>query len=209
MSGFGWPRVVTGVFEHVRGSEAFEAARPAVPDSDDDALVRAAQANPQAFDLIYRRYADQMFAYMRARLANEADAADLAQQVFVRAFQALPRYRPGKTPFGAWLFRIAANAVTDEFRGKRRQAVSLDFVPEASLAVPYTAPEDDGRLRALRASVARLSAIERELLTLRFAAGLSAREIGAALGKSEAAAQKQLNRTLHKLKELSRDHYPS
>lgn len=176
--------------------------------SDDDGpLIEAARSDPEAFGLIYSRYADRMYSYLRARLSNDDDAADLMQQVFIRAFQALPRYKPGKAPFAAWLFRIAANAVTDEFRRKRRSAVSLDFVPESSLPREDVPSEEAGRLDALRQSLSALSNAERELLALRFAAGLTSREIGLVLGKSEAAAQKQLNRTLNKLKEHYRDHH--
>lgn len=171
--------------------------------NDEAALIRAAQAEPEAFGLIYQRYIDRVYSYMRARLTSEDDASDLTQQVFFRAFQALPRYRTGKTPFAAWLFRIAANAVTDEFRRKRAPALALQFLPESLSPATDSSfePDESHRLEVLRESVARLSERDRELLALRFAAGLTAREIAALKGKSEAAIQKQLSRTIADLKE--------
>ena len=170
---------------------------------EDATFIRAAQAEPEAFGLIYQRYVDRVYAYMRTRLASEQDAADLTQQVFIRAFQGLPKYRSGRAPFAAWLFRIAANAATDEFRRKRAPALALQFLPESLSPATASAiePEESGRLELLREQLADLPGRQRELLALRFAAGLTAREIGALTGKSEAAVQKQLSRTLSTLKE--------
>ncbi len=176
--------------------------------SEEAALIRAARDEPEAFGLIYQRYVDRVFAYSRTRLASSEDAADLTQQIFVRAFQALPRYRPGETPFAAWLFRIAANAVTDEFRRRRRPPLALQFLPESLWPRTATPPMDDEspRVALLRQQIAALPERERELLALRFAGGLTAREIGAATGRSEAAVQKQLSRTLNTIKEQYRAH---
>lgn len=176
---------------------------PHSPEPDDLPLIQAAQAEPEAFGLIYQRYADRVFSYTRSRLATVEDASDVTQQIFARALQALPRYRPGSTPFAAWLFRIAANAVTDELRRRRRPTVALQFLPE-SLEPPAPTTDDAEHLQVLRDRIAELSEREREVLALRFAAGLTAREIGTTLGRSEAAVQKQLSRTLSKLKEQYR-----
>ena len=119
---------------------------------EDATFIRAAQAEPEAFGLIYQRYVDRVYAYMRTRLASEHDAADLTQQVFIRAFQGLPKYRSGRAPFAAWLFRIAANAATDEFRRKRAPALALQFLPESLSPATASAiePEESGRLELLR-----------------------------------------------------------
>lgn len=176
---------------------------PTTPAGEELALVCAAQADPEAFGLIYQRYVDRVFAYTRSHLANNDDAADVTQQVFIRAFQALPRYRATEAPFAAWLFRIAANAITDEFRRNRRPTVALQFLPE-SLSPPTEPPsaaDETDRIELLRERIGRLSERERQLLAFRFAAGLTAREIAVVVGRSEAAVQKQLSRTLNTLKE--------
>ena len=117
-----------------------ETARALPPDStsaaaesDDAALVRAAQRDSEAFGLIYELYADRVFSYMRSRFASVGASDNLTQQTFTRALQALPKYRPGAAPFGAWLFRIARSVAVDAARKKRLATVPLEFVPEVAL----------------------------------------------------------------------------
>lgn len=176
--------------------------------SDDAALVRAAREDPTAFGQLYDRYADRVYAYLRARTESEEDAADLMQHVFVQALDALPRYRGQGAAFAAWLFRIARNAATDFYR-RRRRAVTWDLVPEAmqpiaeqDLEANILRREALGRLREL---VAALDADTRELLVLRFTAGLTVADIAAVVGKSESATQKKLFRIIQSLKERYHD----
>lgn len=88
-------------------------------------LVRAAQADPRLFAALYQRYADRVYADLRARTSLPEDAADLTQQAFLQALDALPDYRPGRAPFAAWLFRIARNIAVDHHR-RHRQTVTWD-----------------------------------------------------------------------------------
>jgi RNA polymerase sigma-70 factor, ECF subfamily len=84
-------------------------------------LVELARDQPAAFDTIYYRYRQPLYAYVRARVGNDDDALDIVHDVFLRAFRGLPRYEhredAGDSPFTAWLFRIARNAVIDHHRG--------------------------------------------------------------------------------------------
>ncbi|HEY7355449.1 MAG TPA: sigma-70 family RNA polymerase sigma factor, partial [Ktedonobacterales bacterium] len=76
-------------------------------EGDEAALVAAAQADPAAFDALYQRYLARVYRYLRAHVGSDDEAADLTQQVFLKALDALPRYRPRGAPFAAWLFQIA------------------------------------------------------------------------------------------------------
>lgn len=177
---------------------------------DDDAvLVRAALADPTGFAPLYRRYRDRVYWYIRARAAGDDDATDLTQHVFLRALDALPQYRPANGPFAGWLFRIARNAVIDHYR-RTHATVTWDLVPLA--LQPMAAHHDPlasalrrESLERLRALVAALDVEKRELLVLRFAAGLTAPEIATVVGKSEAATKKMLARTIQTLKERYHD----
>jgi RNA polymerase sigma-70 factor (ECF subfamily) len=177
-------------------------------ESDDAALIAAAQANPAAFDALYRRYLARVYRYLRAHVGSDDEAADLTQQVFLKALDALPRYRPRGTPFAAWLFQIARHTVTDAYR-RRRPTVAWEALPEALHPLAEQEPEAAAlRLEALAqlgALLARLDASKRELLALRFAAGLTAPEIAKVVGKSPAAVKKQLFRTMQMLKEQYRE----
>lgn len=180
-------------------------------DHDEATLVRAAQTDPAAFAALHQRYFDQVYWYMRARTGNEGDANDLTQQVFLQALEALPRYRDRGLPFAAWLFRIAHNTVTNYHRARRRHRwiVPWRLVSEAALASPAEEVEaqvlHDEALARLHELIAALDLDKRELLALRFAARLTAREIAAVVGKSEAAVKKSLARTIQTLKEQYHD----
>ena len=174
----------------------------AVVDEDDE-LVAAARVQPEAFGQLYQRHVAPVYRYVRTRTTSDDEAADITQIVFIKAMGSLDRFRPG-SPFAAWLFRIARNASTDAYR-RRRKVVGLDALPEPVLESLADSPEDvaikQERLRRLRALVARLDADKRELLALRFGAGLTLREIAGVVGKRESAIKKQMSRIMAALKE--------
>jgi RNA polymerase sigma-70 factor (ECF subfamily) len=177
-------------------------------ESDEAALVAAAQADPLAFDALYRRYLARVYRYMRAHVGSDDEAADLTQQAFLKALDALPRYRPRGTPFAAWLFQIARHVAADAHR-RRRPTVAWDALPEALHPLDEQEPEAAvlrmEALAQLATVLARLDAPKRELLALRFAAGLTAPEIARVVGKSPDAVKKQLSRTIQLLKEYYRE----
>jgi RNA polymerase sigma-70 factor (ECF subfamily) len=172
---------------------------------DEAALVRAAQQDPAAFAPLYRRYRHRVYAYLYARLTDAEDAADLTQQVFLQALAALPRYRVRAVPFGVWLFRIARNVAADLQRRRGRgslpwQAVPDEAQPRADHDVEDVVVQREA-LAHLHATMGNLDPETRDLLLLRFAARLTAAEIGAVTGKSTAAAAKRLQRALQTLTE--------
>ena len=173
-------------------------------EDDEAALVEEARRDPASFAALHGRYEPRVYAYLRARSATPEDAADLTQQVFLHVLSALPRYRERGTPFAAWLFRIARNAATDYHR-RRRHTVAWDLLPEALHPAAQGDPATEAirreELLRLRAGLAGLPVEERELLALRFAGGLTLREIGSVFGRSEAWAQRKLTKVLHTLKE--------
>ena len=158
--------------------------------TDDEAierLVGAAKAgDPEAFGSLFDRYYGPVYRYVAARVGRPSDAEDLAQLVFVKALEALPRYEMRGVPFGGWLFRLARNVVIDHVR-TRREHVTLDLMVERSsredgpdeLAV--LRQEMDSVVHALR----RLTPEQREAIELRFFAGLSAKEAAEVMGRQE------------------------
>jgi RNA polymerase sigma-70 factor (ECF subfamily) len=172
--------------------------------SNESTLIAAARQEPAAFGVLHDRYVARVYRYLRARTDNEDDAADLTQQVFLQALAALPKYRERGLPFAAWLFRIAHNVATD---AKRRKPPLVGWAEIPERQHPRT--EDDVEalviqreaVDRLRVLLARLDATQREVVTLRFMAELSAREIAAVLGKSEATIYRQLTSALQTLKE--------
>lgn len=171
---------------------------------DVPSLVRAAQADPAAFSPLYAEFHVRIYRYLRLRTPNNEEAADLTQQVFLQALDALPHYDERGLPFAAWLFRIARNAAIDAQR-KRHPTVDIDLLPDAFLLSDEGNPEAEAlrqeRLEQLRALLAQLDTEQRELLALRFAAGLTSREIADIVDKREGAVKRQLSRLIQKLRE--------
>ncbi|QBD80269.1 sigma-70 family RNA polymerase sigma factor [Ktedonosporobacter rubrisoli] len=171
-------------------------------------LISAARKDPQAFAPLYESYLPRINRYIRTRVSSDEDAADVTQQVFLNALQALPRYRFKGIPFSAWLFRIAQLTLKQK-RRKDKSSVSWDLLPVESYLEGELDPEDivlqQEGLQRLRRLLARLSPEKRDLLALRFAAGLSSSEIAAVVGKNTEAVKKQLSRIIHTLKEEYHD----
>jgi RNA polymerase sigma-70 factor, ECF subfamily len=171
-------------------------------------LIERAKHDENAFAVLYLRHVDQVYRYLRTHTENEEDASDLTQQVFLSALAALPRYQSRDLPFAAWLTRIARNAAIDTYRSRRR-VMPWDHIAEQILPCEAISPEEAAikreRINHIRLLVAQLDTDKQELLALRFAADLSSREIGELVGRSEAAIQKQLVRTMHWLREKYRE----
>ena len=168
----------------------------------DDGLALAARTDNAAFEQIYVRHRNAVYSYLRTRTTSGDDAADLTALTFERAYVGIGRYRPGGSGVRAWLIGIARNASIDH--GRRRLAEPpLDRPPD-----PDEGPEArvvaDEAAAELRRRVAALPADQRDAIVMRFAAGLTAGEIGVALGKTEAASQKLVSRGLAALKEAYR-----
>jgi RNA polymerase sigma-70 factor (ECF subfamily) len=172
-------------------------------ESDEVELVRRAAVDADALAALYQRYFARVYRFLRVRCSNADETADLTQQVFLRMAEALPRYRERGVPFAAWLFRIARNAAIDHAR-RHRVTVPWDSLTDAAAPDDVEAWVLDRETRAhLGALLAELPSDERELLSLRFAAGLSSREIAVVVGGTEAAVMKRLTRTIQRLKERS------
>lgn len=164
----------------------------------------AADSAFPGFDALYERTVERIYAYLRARTSSDEEAADLAQQIYLKALKAWPRRPEEPKALVPWLFRIGRNAATDLYR-RRRQTVAWEDVPEPLQPVAARGVEDRVLRREsgeqLRRLLDGLPPAKRELLGLRFAAGLSYAEIGAIIGKGEAATKQQILRLLYALKD--------
>jgi len=170
------------------------------PDPD-LADVLAAQTDPAAFGELYRRYLDRVYGYCFYLLGDHHDAEDATERTFLAALGAVARFRDEGASFRSWLFRIAHNQVANALRARSRRRTSrLDLVPE-----PVGAPDpadgvsaaDDAR--RVRQALASLADDRRQVVVLRFVDGLSAREIGTVLGRSEGAVRVLQHRALREL----------
>jgi RNA polymerase sigma-70 factor (ECF subfamily) len=169
----------------------------------DAELVAAAQAEPSAFAALYDRYFDRVFGYVRLQLHDRAACEDATSQVFMSALARIGEFQPrGEASFAAWLFRIARNAVIDVHRARRREPASQQ-VPAAE-PDPRPGPEallvELERRERLRREVGRLRAEQRQLLALRYGAGLSFDELSAVVGGSAGTLRVRVHRILEELR---------
>jgi RNA polymerase sigma-70 factor (ECF subfamily) len=152
------------------------------------------------FDVLYRAARDDVYAYVATMLRDRAAAEDVTAQAFERAYRRRRGFDARRGSPRAWLFGIARNAALDELRHRRRGA-ELTAEP-ADPATP--APEDEAELAlrraAVRGALAVLEPRDRELIALKFHAGLATAELAAVLGVSESNAGTRLHRAMQKLR---------
>lgn len=170
-----------------------EGERRAGQNDDDVALVAAAQAGHlQAFELLVRRHQDRVFRLCLRMLGDWADAEDAAQDVFVRAWRSLGRFR-GEAAFSTWLHRLAVNRCLDGARARRRTEVLDESVPDPS-GQPEEVVEARRQLDCLEDAVAGLTPDQRVTFILREVEGLTYQDIAASLGIGLGAVKSRLNR---------------
>lgn len=167
---------------------------------------RARPLGAEEFVVQYERWRQPIYRYMRSRSGSDEEAADLAATAFERAWAARRTFRGPSEAFSGWLFGVARRLSIDAARRRISARRGLVFWPAP---VPVSDPADlvlrDEADGVLVQRVAGLAELQREVLLLRYAGGLTAREIGAVIGKTEEATQKLISRALGRLKETYRD----
>jgi RNA polymerase sigma-70 factor (ECF subfamily) len=171
--------------------------------ADDDLVKRAKRGDVGAFEQLVRRYQESVFrtAYLITR--SGADAQDVAQEAFVKAYFSLHRFRTG-APLRPWLMRIAVNESRNRRRAVgRREALSLraaaERPPEGADPSPEAAVLGAERRCELLAALDRLREEDRLVLTCRFLLDLSERETAQVLNLRLGTAKSRLSRALSRL----------
>ena len=152
------------------------------------------------WDALYADHMPRVYNFMRYRVDDGPVAEDLTSATFEKAWRARSRYRRDKAAFSTWLFAIARNVATDYFR-RQRPVVPLASVPEQpdGVFVEETVQRQDD-LDRLGALLARLPGRERELISLKYGAGLTNRSIARLTGLSESNVGTILYRVVRRLR---------
>jgi RNA polymerase sigma factor (sigma-70 family) len=156
------------------------------------------------FEALYRAARDDVYAYVATLLRDRGAAEDVTALAFERAFRKSKSFDARRGSERAWLFGIARNAALDELR-KRKRTAQLTVDPEDVGPAPDEEIERALRRAAVRSALAELPARERELIALKFHAGLDNAELAAVLGVSVSNAGTRLHRALTKLREILDD----
>lgn len=153
-----------------------------------------------AFEALYRSSRDDVYAYVAGLLRDRTAAEEVTATAFERAYRKRARFDPTRGSGRAWLFGIARNAALDELRRRKRHAeLAADPVDLDAQGGHEDADRREARM-LLSAALAELGPRERELVALKFFAGLSNAEIGAVVGISESNVGTRLHRTIEKLR---------
>ena len=184
----------------VRNREA-----PQWAELSDEQVVALALDDRGHFRLLYQRYADRIYWYATARTGSQTVADDVVSESMLAALEHLERWDPRRGTFAAWLFVIAQRKVVDQQRAYqrlRRLAARMQQLREPETDVDALDQLLAGeRASDVQAALRQLARKDREIIALRFAAGLSGEEIAAVLEISHVAARKRLSRAQQRLAE--------
>ena len=164
-------------------------------EADERLLVEAAQRDPARFGDLYERNFARVYAYVSRRVRSREEAEDVTSEVFEHALASLGSFQWRGTPFAAWLYRIAANALHDRWKRAARAAPEPDREPANE-----SAAAEIERRAMLSELVNTLSRDQQVVIVQRFIEQKSIREIAEQLRRSEGAVKQLQLRALQKLR---------
>lgn len=189
--------------------------------ADEELVLQAQAGDSAAYDELVTRHRGRIFAMIRQMVKNDADAWDLAQEAFIKAWKALPRFEV-KAKFSTWLYRIAHNTVYDWARRKRPESGGGELNEEifrsgsidpASKTTPGKPRRPDEALRddelrvKIEAALDKLSPQHREAVILKDVQGLAYKEIAEVMDCSIGTVMSRLHYARQKLQSLLKDEY--
>lgn len=177
-------------------------------DVDRTLVSEAAAGSREAFDELVRRHQVQIFNLTRMLTSGDADAEDLVQETFVRAYRAIARFR-GESAFRTWLSRIAINVVRTHLDRRGRRPVIIDTGTDEQEIdrIENLAASDDlettvGRRRAIDQALAALPEDLRIVITLRDIQGLEYHEIATAMNVPMGTVESRVFRARRRLRPM-------
>jgi len=169
---------------------------------DEQVIQQVKNGDAEAYGVLYDQYAEVIFRYVYSHLENRLDAEDLTEEIFLRAWRALPKYDERGLPFSAFLFRIARNSLIDYYRQRKVVQSIEDVELQSHEPGPEETVEVQIENRNLRETIARLREDYRNVLIFRFLSGLSPEETAQVMQRSVGAVRVLQHRALSALKDL-------
>ncbi len=186
--------------------------RSPLPDSDrscqvqnEEGLIeKAKQKDLAALSRLYEANFTRIYRYVYSRVTDKTEAEDLTQQVFLKVIQSIESYNCRGLPFSSWLFRIAHNQLIDYVRKKARGPQLGEDLSSVEFKGPN--PEEKAEetvmMEMVHAGMKHLTALQQEVLSLRFAGGLSIIETARVMGKNEGAIKALQHSALDSLRRV-------
>ncbi len=152
---------------------------------------------------LFEEYYDKIAHYAFLRIGNKPEAEDIAEQVFLKALDSMKSYEERGIPMQAWLFRIAHNLVVDYLRKMTmRRTVPVDTIEVEGEDDPAAIAERNIQFERVSRAMEQLTLEQRDVLGLRFFGGLTSREAGTILNKSDGAVREMQRAAIQKLRKL-------
>lgn len=172
-----------------------------------DELIEKTGLNVAGFQKIYTLWLTRVYQYVYARVGNSHDSEDLTSQIFLKAYEAFPRYKH-QGHFTAWLFTIARNEITMFYRGRKSVEVSLDVVEHADSGQDVlNTIVNSGEIDQLKQIISTLPAQEQELIYLRYVTEMKFSDMALVLGRKEDTVKKSLYRLQTRLRSLLEENH--
>jgi RNA polymerase sigma-70 factor (ECF subfamily) len=169
---------------------------------DDGLLARAIKGDADAFGDLYERHLMSIFRYVYYRIGEVREAEDLTETIFVKVWQALPKFKLGKSSFRTWIYRVAHNTLVDHYRTKKEE---FELPEDAPIKSSSPLPEEEviamERSEQISVAIRRLNPQHQEVLTLRFINEMSHEEAAKVMGKSTGAVRVLQYRALKALQQ--------
>lgn len=174
------------------------------PDFDDYLVQQAVEHDRAAFGSLYDKYIDRVYKHVYYKISNQAEAEDITQETFIRAWQAIGGYKKTGAPFVAWLITIARNLIIDHYRTNKRfvpleEGIGLKNHPDTN---PEVIAETNMNSSVVRNAILQLKEEKQKVVMMRFIDGFSYNEIAQAMNKTEGAVRVILFRALNDLKNI-------
>jgi RNA polymerase sigma-70 factor (ECF subfamily) len=164
---------------------------------------RASSHDQEAFAELYNAYVDKIYKYIYYKVGDPSDAEDLCEQVFLKAWEAIGRYKWCGHPFSSWLYKLAHNLVVDHYRTRRESLPLNDLILS-----PDEPTDPDNALRSaidaaeLQLAIGKLTGEQQQVVSLRFIEGYKNSEIAQMMNKKEGAIRALQYRALRALQTI-------
>jgi RNA polymerase sigma-70 factor, ECF subfamily len=167
-------------------------------EADERLLVEAAQQDPARFADLYELHFERVYAYAVRRMSNRTEAEDLTSEVFHQALANLKRFEWRGIPFAAWLFRIAANLISDRWQRSGKEICDESQIESAQVGPAEI--EDVERRATIFRLVGTLPEEQRRVVVARFVEEKSIKEVAREIHKTEGAVKQLQFRALTNLR---------
>ncbi len=176
-----------------------------VHESEDYLVQQAIKRDRTAFTALYERCVDKVYRHVYYRISNQADAEDITQEAFVKAWKAIEKYKRTGAPFVTWLITIADNLVADHYKSRQKTVITDEVYeknPSNQVSDPEGLAEVNFNNTLIKEAILKLKGDKQKVILMHFIDGFSYEEIAKALKKSEGAIRVIQYRALDDLRHL-------